>query len=508
MRTLHFVAALLAACATLTAQPALAQDGRWLRAETASFIVYSDRGERALRDAAEELEDLDTTLRLITGLEAPPAETKLEVFLLNARDFHVVWPDAAESIRGFYAANAEAMLTFAIFADVGVVDRDRILYHEYAHHFMLHHFPDAYPAWYIEGFAEYASTIYFRHRRVTVGAGSERSYELAANGIMDTAALISPQGRADQRFYSTSWLATTYVLNDRERMEGLRRYTAALGEGQDPVEAFEQSFGLTPEQFDRELVSFANGRMQRLRFDLAETPPQVTVTRMPAVMDDLLLRVARARLLSGRGESEEETAEAAGEIERYAGAFAGQPYAERALARAALLRNDRASARARLAPVIAADRNDVEAIYLMARSYVDEAEDLEDDPDAQDAALSEARRLLVRGFRVDPNHFPTLYLHARTNQAKNHALADDQMAVLERAFTLAPQVAEIRMGLARELMMQRRWDEAQVVLRPLMYSPHYPQRAAAARALMQSARNHGRPPDPEETEDAAQEEEG
>ena len=41
------------------------------------------------------------------------------------------------------------------------LDPKSVLFHEYAHHFMLHHFPAAYPAWYVEGFAEFFSVVAF-----------------------------------------------------------------------------------------------------------------------------------------------------------------------------------------------------------------------------------------------------------------------------------------------------------------------------------------------------------
>ena len=39
------------------------------------------------------------------------------------------------------------------------LDPEKVLFHEYAHHFMFQHFAAAYPDWYFEGFAETAATI-------------------------------------------------------------------------------------------------------------------------------------------------------------------------------------------------------------------------------------------------------------------------------------------------------------------------------------------------------------
>ena len=36
---------------------------------------------------------------------------------------------------------------------------EKVLFHEYTHHFMFQHFEAAYPKWYSEGFAETIATI-------------------------------------------------------------------------------------------------------------------------------------------------------------------------------------------------------------------------------------------------------------------------------------------------------------------------------------------------------------
>ena len=46
----------------------------------------------------------------------------------------------------------------------GVFTGQLVLFHEYAHHFMLQYAPAAYPAWYVEGFAEVVSTASFERK--------------------------------------------------------------------------------------------------------------------------------------------------------------------------------------------------------------------------------------------------------------------------------------------------------------------------------------------------------
>ena len=81
------------------------------------------------------------------------------------------------------------------------------LLHEVAHHFMKQYRPLPYPAWYVEGFAEYASTVSFKKDAIEYGRPSlGRAYTLV-------------QGK---------WLPLDEILfgevpSDRERMSAFYR---------------------------------------------------------------------------------------------------------------------------------------------------------------------------------------------------------------------------------------------------------------------------------------------
>lgn len=494
-RMLRAIAIALLAWLSLGAS-AEAQNRRWMRAETPNFIIYCDRGETILRQAAQQLEDYDTTLRFLTSTNAPPPQAKLEIYLIREAQMQVVWPGASPLVRGFYSATPEIEAAFAIYNDAGQLDRGEILFHEYAHHFMLHYYPDAYPLWYVEGFAEYASTVDITSaRRITVGRPSvARGRSIGLMGLLAGPDLVTPaegshNGAWWERYYSTSWIAATWVLSDPNHQRALHAYVAALGRGEDAVQAFQPAFGMTPDSFGDALRAFSRERSQLTSFTLNTPPPAITISTMPPSMDDLLLRVARARLGAAPGPARQALAD---DIDNYAGAFPNDTYAQLAAARAALLRDDRDAVRSRLTSVLAADDGNAEARYLMGASYVRDAEASEGE--AQDAALHEARRQLARGLRANPDYYPSLYLHARSAQQTGAAMSDNEMNVLARAFELAPQVSTIRLMLVRELMMAQRYDDAGALLRPLLFAPHAPQLATYARRMADAARNHQPPP--------------
>src|SRR5688500_4343027 len=70
--------------------------------------------------------------------------------------------------RGFYIPRASGSVAFTprrsgLNSNGGAddLDAEKILLHEYAHHFVLQNYAGAFPAWFVEGFAEFNSTARF-----------------------------------------------------------------------------------------------------------------------------------------------------------------------------------------------------------------------------------------------------------------------------------------------------------------------------------------------------------
>lgn len=470
------------------ATPAFAQDGRWFRAESPNFVVYGDRDDDQVRRAAQLLEDFDSVLRMLTGAPQVPAETKLDVYLLRgSRGLREVWPTMSAGVGGFYIAGNEQIAVFARYDDRTGLDGNEILFHEYAHHFMLHYFPHAYPRWYIEGWADWVSTVEIatQERHARVGTPSAlRSSWLIYDTTIPIEHLLEPDRRPHRdrdfqsQFYAYAWFATMFVQNNAELRPGLQRYITALGDGADEIEAFEPAFGMTPGQFESRLRAFRRARVRTFQLALPNAISNISVSRLPSAADDLLLPLARLRAMSGRQTPEELEAMA-----QAASRSPGHPMAQIVLARVALLQDDFMTARPYLDALLAADENNAEARFLLARIMLEQANDSEDPY----AAVQEARRQLVRGFRANPNHFPTLYYYAATFTGGASPMSQQQLDVLGRALELAPQADGIRLLLARELIISEEYDVAVRILRPLIYAPHGGGDAARARVLFDAA---------------------
>jgi hypothetical protein len=472
---------------------AFAQNGRWLRVESPGFVVYGTSSESRLVGVAEELESFDALLRRMTGASAERSPTKLEVFLYSSDQFEDTFPSMRDSILGVYTARPDQIGAFAIFNDNGGLDGREVLFHEYAHHFMFQYFSNAYPAWYVEGFAEFVQTAMLGSDRIVLGRSTEaRSRPLFNETWLPmerilTAAPLELNSRDAGMYYAQSWLFVHYIVSTPGKTQQFQAYLRALRLGQEYSQALQTGFGVTPDQMQAELRRYLRGSPNAL----ALTRPTLIehsamqVTRLPSSADRLLPVAQRVRR---GGLSAEDAPAVLARVRQLAqGADA---YSVLTLARAEATLGEASAARAILEPYLAANPESVEALYLMGSTYLRDA-GASNGSRSRDQLdiLSQGRRYLVRAYRIDPNNVPTLYRYARSYDGviMDEATSENYMNVLLLARQLAPQIDEISVNAAAALMMRDRNAEAIPLLRAVAYDPHAGSGAQAARAMLEQA---------------------
>lgn len=458
-------------------------EARWLKAESERFIVYSDGSESKLREFVRELEAFDRFLRLRMGLnvdQAPPR--KLPIYLVGSSvGLARVRPGVPDSIAGFYMASDEDIFGIAI--------RDRetdTLKHEYAHHFMKQNFNYAYPAWFVEGFAEYFATVKFERDRIVMGLYNEnRAYWLQAATWMPMAELLSNRplqsARHRETYYPLAWLLTHWFMGDPDRQKMLTAYVRDVGAGGDPVEAMERATGLTPVQLRVSLRRYMNGRIPYSAYLTTFPPAPVTITPLPRSADDLLLLNQRLKV----GVPNEQRADTAEEVRRAAARHPDDPLALLALGHAELHFGDPAAAEAPLKRLLELEPDNIEGRQYMARTQMEAAEKAQDIAE-EDRLRGEAQRHLAHAYRLNDADYVTLLLLAENRAGANGYPNDNDVATLEQAYVLAPQLDTARFNLARILIHRDRKPEAATLLEPLVNDPHYS--SEAARALLLQAR--------------------
>lgn len=481
-------------CMALTASPASA--GRWLRAETSHFVIYGEVGERSIREAARTLELFDAELRFLSNVQSDAPAAKLEVYLLrNQQRLRVVRPNLSEGYLGFYIASPGLIAAFATFRENSGIDAQEVLFHEYAHQFMFQHVPGAYPAWFVEGFAEYVQTMNFNHDRVMLGDFSEgRAVDAMSSQWVPIEQFLN-RGDAEfspvmeGRFYAESWVAAHYLFADPARMARFQAYVDAMEEGADPIADFQTHMGMTPAEFEEQLHRYTRGYLQRRTFPLPQIDISgLQVSALPDAADDLLLPLARLRL----GVPQEEIAALTADIESHAAALPDQPFAQRARIRALIARGAVAEARTALEPMLAATPDDAELNQLMGSSYLAEAEAVTANADAS-AIAAQGRRYFTRAYRIEPNDAPNLFAYAQT-YGYGGDIPNSAVDVMVQAYNLAPQVTSHAINIGMILIYHERYDEAAVVLRGVAYAPHMPPSTAEfARRMLTAALQHQQP---------------
>lgn len=481
------------------ANSASADESRWLKAESPQFVVYGEVGEARLVSAVRDLEALDGLLRRMTQTTAPPSPIRLEVYLLgDRRRLNIVWPGLPVTTAGFYTARPDMIAAFADYDnDAGSRAGSRtaqrsdglgkyVLYHEYAHHFMYQYFANAYPGWYIEGFAEYVANTRFVDGRIEVGrVPGIRADWLLEGKWMDIERLLKGRDStftADDvsQFYAQSWLTVHYLVNTAPRMQGFLKYVAALRTGADPIAAFQPAFGVTPQEFDAELRRYRRAQLAAFALNRPAAVEQlpVTVTPMPKAADDLLLLDARVR--TGRGDGVMD------EIRTVAARFPDDAYALRTLALAEVEAGDPVRAVTIADAVLQKTPDDAHALYLKGLALMKQARS----PGADRPALVlAARPLFARANRLAPDDPDILYNYAQTTMGFPGVSQENSLNVLLLAQQLAPQVDVYRMASAAALMDTGRFNEAVALLNPLAFEPHGGKNAEIAREMLEAARN-------------------
>lgn len=455
---------------------------RWLRAETDRFVIYGDTGEAALRAFTTKLTTYDRILRAFnpTAKDRQPA-TKVQVFLLNSRPMlKRVQPGLPDGTAGFYSAMNEGVFAFAV-KESGLGEDD-VLYHEYAHHFMLENFPSAYPAWFVEGWAEYFMTTEIDGAKVKVGGfNPARAYGifnlkwLPLEQVLSQTTGETREARRDV-YYAQAWLLMHYMRSDPTRAAQLDKAILAISQGEPPVKAFEVATGQSMAQITEALRKYR--RLQNYEMTLKDAaPPSITVTSMPESADDLLLDNQRL-LLSSTGRLD--AAFLAG-VRRKAAKYPGDGFAERTLARAEFVMGDVAVGEAIMKRRIEAYPGDLEDMLLAGTGQI--LAGMRDRPQ-REARYRAARPLLAKAYQLDKRDFRTLYAYGLSRSLEESYPTENDLTVLLEARALAPAVTELSARAGMALLKKGRREEAVRVLATVLNNPHGGRAAAQMRDML------------------------
>jgi hypothetical protein len=464
----------------------------WKRADTPHFRVWADTSDARLRDQAALLEDYRALLDLATGRTLPADSPPLDVFIVDRLAKATPWRSLGPDVAGFYRADAgriSAVARSAAGAEPGTLSGQQILLHEYAHHYMLAQAGTYYPAWYVEGFAEYFATAQFRADRIEFGLASDnRTAWLLTSAWLPLERLLARDpalagSRDTAMFYAQSWLLTHYMFRVPGMRAKLIAFLADCARGEEPVAAFRLQVDPDLNGFQTKLRRYLETRATYSRFDRPpSTPTSIRITPLPPSADTFLLRQVALEHRVGP----DRAGVALAEIRALAAKAPEDPLARRTLALAELEHGDPAVARRLVDDLLAETPADPDLLRWRALALRPLG------PDAPPEAMAEARRSLVRAFKIAPNDWRTLHAYARLHRPVAGPLPANVLDVLIRAWTLAPQVTDVVLDTAVALTHADRLAEAAHVLEPLARSPHAGPAAELAARMLAKARSNDR----------------
>lgn len=461
----------------------------WLKAESDHFVIYG-RSEKAVRTYATQLEDFDSLLRRLHGRPKDEAVTrKLPVYLVaDLSELKRVQPSLERAAGVYYPAPSE---TFVMAVRDGVSDEndqnrgDDAVLHEYVHHFMLRYYPSAYPAWPVEGYAEYYMTADLGSKRLIVGGVNEgRARSLTRPGgwipIEDVLTKSTRELKRDEggSYYAEAWLLTHYIVSDPARYKLLKPYLDDARQSRDPIGAWKRVYGDDPDGLRRKLTDYMSrpvpgGALPRN----VEGEARMTVTALPAGADSLLLDNQRMNL----GVSDTQRPAFIADIRKRAAKAPNDRYTQYVLARAESQYGDRAAGEATLNALLQADPKDVDALIALGESRMVAGKA---DPTIRPAAYAEASKLFTRAFKLDPNNPGLLNDYVDSKQLE--PLTPGLVNVRLKAVELAPEVAMFRLKAAEALVRTNDLTIAKAVLTPLARSPHGSATVDAAQAMVKA----------------------
>ena len=227
----------------------------WYAFTSDNFTLYSDAPEEDTKQLVEKFEIFRDTALLVLGLPDQPENQRLVIIVYsNPGDFGRIRP--GDNVTGFYYDSIFGPRM--LLRDAGGNAARETLFHEYVHYLMNQRSTYNYPPWYAEGLATLLMTADIDETIVVgkpprqIALGIQLGYRASVHDVVTVAV------DAEDGFYLTSWLLSHYFslgnpTRRQQTLDYLRRYDA----GEDPVEAFEASYGISTSGMERELAAYA-----------------------------------------------------------------------------------------------------------------------------------------------------------------------------------------------------------------------------------------------------------
>lgn len=448
----------------------------WLEARTDHFVLKIDDSEANARAFATRLERFDAALRRLYAVPDHPDQHARPIAIYAFDTDLFLETCGCPSVLGYYQAKPRSSVIFSRYmpevdrkAKRGGWSSQTVLLHEYSHHFAFSNFPIAYPYWFMEGFAEFNATAEFEEDgSVLVGLPANYRGPALKDGSLSSKKLFETLPSYNDNsdlVYGRSWLLTNLLMLKQERNGQLANYLDAVQKGRPSIEAAAAAFG-DLKKLDAELDSYARGYLAPpLRIAPSARPIEVRIRKMSP--GEAAMLPTYGLLMSGiRTKYEQVVANrAAGVAKKFPeDAIVQSQWAEAEIHAG---RTDRADQAADAALRLEADL--VEPMIVKGLAAVQR---LIEAKSRDSASWAAARGWFLKANRVDPNAVLPLYHYYRSFIAADTEPTGAAAKGLMRAHVLAPEDSDIRMMLAKHMLLSGDGATARTLLQPIAFAPH------------------------------------
>ncbi len=471
----------------------------WHEAKTRHFFIYSEQKPADLRDFAARLEKFDSAVRVARNMDDPPLSdsTRLTIYVLRDQD-DVASLAGYPGVAGFYLGRAGGPVAFvhskrsrleggldlhSSRSSEGDLDPETVFYHEYLHHLMLTDRAAAYPAWMIEGYAEFFATAKFEKDGSVAFGGApnyrgtvvRRFYGLTLEEML-AGGFNRLSGWDVESIYGRGWLLTHYLAFEPKRRGQVSRYLQGIERGLKPLDAASQAFG-DLRQLDKELIDYLNREKLPLQHIPASRLSVGSIAIRPlapgeaAIMgvrlrSEIELKSSKAKLLadSARG---------------VAARFPDDPSVQARLAIVEFHAKNYQAALAAADRAVALDPRSQKALVYKGRAMIELAK-----ANRAAADWKAVRAPLVQANRLDPDAAEPLMLFFESYRAQGVQPPAAAVEGLLYALEVAPFDDDLRIMAVRQLLTERRLAEAKAAYSPIAYGSHSRKQSEKNLAIM------------------------
>jgi len=290
---------------------AAAGDAAWIEVKSPHFSVYTDAGDKRGREVATRFEQMRAVFgELVSNAKVnTPIPLQIVAFRNNKELKQVapLWHGKPIDLAGLFIGGSDRCF---ILLDLGAENPWATVFHEYAHQLLNGTVTANLDPWFVEGFAEYFSSIEVDSHHANVGKIPPLTYEIIhQQGIMKVADLFRVQHDSatynetgDKRtvFYAESSMVVHYIFDNKLMQKTARYFDLKYSKNLSVDDAIQQAFELSAADFHKEIVKYVASN--QFKYYPLKTSPEVETTgysARPITATDAAATMADIHLHSG-----------------------------------------------------------------------------------------------------------------------------------------------------------------------------------------------------------------